>query len=81
MQVVPWVFELPSWPALTPNEEVAGVVRFDFARFLRRESRGTFVYTWQGTPIELPCVRLDGTLLWGMTLRMVDELVELVEGR
>ncbi len=79
LQVVPWVFEVESWPELRPNVEVAGVVRFDFNRFLQREARGTFFYTWQGAEIELPCVRLDGTLLWGMTLRMVDELVERVE--
>ncbi len=79
IHVLPWVFRLDDWPALSPNEEVAGVVRFDFRRFLGREARGTFSYTWQGTPYELPCVQLDGTLLWGMTLRMVDELIERVE--
>lgn len=80
VHVLPWVFRLDHWPPLRPNEEVAGVVRFDFRRFLAREARGTFPYTWQGTVYDLPCVKLDGTLLWGMTLRMVDELIERVEG-
>ncbi len=79
LQVVPWVFEVANWPELRPNAEVASVVRFPFSRFLSREARGTFHYNWQGADIELPCVRLDGTLLWGMTLRMVDELIERVE--
>ncbi len=80
VQVVPWVFELPEWPPLSPNEEVAGVVRFAFDRFLAREARATFPYIWQGVEHQLPCVRLDGTLLWGLTLRMVDDLIERVEG-
>ncbi|GDX78219.1 coenzyme A pyrophosphatase [Deltaproteobacteria bacterium] len=79
ISVVPYVFTVPEWAPLTPNEEVAGVVRLAFDRFLAREARGTFPYTWQGVEYELPCVRLDGTLLWGMTLRMVDELIEQVE--
>ncbi len=81
LEVLPWVFEVDEWPELRPNAEVASVVRFDFRRFLAREARGSFEYVWQGTPLQLPCVRLDGTLLWGMTLRMVDELVERVEAR
>lgn len=79
LHVVPWVFRVPAWTELRPNEEVAGVVRFAFSRFVAREARGTFPYDWQGTTWTLPCVRLDGTLLWGMTLRMVDDLVERVE--
>ena len=79
VSVVPYVFSVPEWPDLAPNEEVAGVVRFAFSRFLAREARGTFHFSWQGLEHELPCVRLDGTLLWGMTLRMVDDLVERVE--
>jgi hypothetical protein len=31
---------------------------------------------WQGVGIDLPCVRLEGERLWGMTLRMVDDLLE-----
>lgn len=79
LSVAPFVFRIPAWPPLAPNAEVAGVVRFSFARFLAREARGTFPYSWQGVSYDLPCVRLDGTLLWGMTLGMVDELVQRVE--
>ena len=79
IHVLPWVFRLDHWPPLFPNEEVAGVVRFDFRRCLAREARGTVPYTWQGTAYDLPCVQLDGTLLWGMSLRMVDEIIEHAE--
>ena len=50
-----------------------------WGRFLAREGRGTFPYEWNGGTWELPCVRLDGTLIWGMTLRMLDDLLERVE--
>lgn len=79
LTVVPWVFRVGAWGELRPNEEVAGVVRFGFSRLLAREARDTFPYAWQGRSWELPCVRLDGTLLWGMTLRMVDDLIARVE--
>ena len=29
----------------------------------------------------LPCVRIDGTFIWGLTLRMLDELVERLPTR
>lgn len=80
LTVVPYVFRVEAWPAFTMSEEVAGIVRFRFDRLLAREARGTFPYTWQGAALQLPCVRLEGTLLWGMTLKMVDELIALVEG-
>jgi hypothetical protein len=28
-----------------------------------------------GLERDLPCLRLDGTFVWGLTLRVVDELV------
>ena len=76
LTVVPYVFVVPEWPELRPNEEVAGITMLSVHRLLAGEARGSFVYPWQGADLNLPCVRLDGTLLWGMTLKMVDELLD-----
>lgn len=77
--IQPCVFSVASWRPLTPNPEVAAVHRFAFQRFLDGEGRGELTYNWAGTPVQLPCVRLDGTLIWGLTLQMIDTLVAQVE--
>jgi len=46
------------------------------------EGRGTYAFTWESKPYELPCVRLDPGqhVLWGMTHRMMETMLEaLVE--
>jgi hypothetical protein len=74
--VVPWVFTLDAWPThFTPNEEVASVHTFALARILSGEGRGTFRWRGHGTEFDLPCMDLDGQRIWGLTLRMVDDLV------
>lgn len=77
--VAPYLFRVEAWPPFTLSEEVASTHTFALDRFLAREGRGTFPYEWNGGTWELPCVRLDGTLIWGMTLRMLDDLLERVE--
>ena len=78
--VRPFVFRLDHWPELQPSHEVAAVHRFDFQRIVAGEGRGTFQYPWQGVEWEFPCVRLDGELIWGLSLRMIDDLLERGEG-
>ena len=76
--VVPYVFRVARNPPLSPNEEVAEVYWFALDRLRSGEGRGTLVYHYDGVNLELPCVRLDGTTIWGITLRMVDELLALL---
>ena len=74
--VVPYVFRLARDPALTPNHEVSELHWFHLDRLRSGEGRGTLMYHFDGGSFELPCVRLDGTTIWGITLRMVDEILE-----
>lgn len=76
--VVPYVFRLAHNPLLTPNHEVSEVHWFALDRLMSGEGRGTLMYHFDGGSFELPCVRLDGTTIWGITLRMVDEILERV---
>jgi 8-oxo-dGTP pyrophosphatase MutT (NUDIX family) len=80
VNVIPFVFRLDEWPALAPNHEVAAVIRIRLASLVAREARGEFPYDWLGEIYELPCVNLPDGRLWGMTLRMVDDLLEHIEG-
>lgn len=79
MMVHSWAFGMPEIPELRPNPEVASVHWFNLGRFLEGEGRGTFDYDWQGTNLTLPCVRLDGCFIWGMSLRLLDDIVERVK--
>jgi 8-oxo-dGTP pyrophosphatase MutT (NUDIX family) len=72
--IFPFVFEVGAWPELTPNEEVAAVHRFAMERLFAGEGRGEFRYQRGGYDVLLPCVRIDGSFIWGLTLRMLDEL-------
>ena len=76
MVIRPYVYGLHADPPLEPNHEVAAVCWFSLSRLLSGEGRGTMQYNWQGVALELPCVRLDGALVWGLTLRLLDDLLE-----
>lgn len=56
--------------------EVASVHWFGLDRLLADEGRGVFPFEWRGTPVRMPCIRLDGCLIWGLSLRMIDDLLE-----
>ena len=74
--VRPFVFGvgLPL-PPLIPNYEVASVHWFALERLLSGEGRARFPWRWRGQPIEMPCVDLDGCRIWGLSLRMIDDLL------
>jgi 8-oxo-dGTP pyrophosphatase MutT (NUDIX family) len=75
--VTPLVFQVDRWEdPVIQSSEVASVHRFAFRRFLDKEGRGDFLYPWEGQQIRLPCVRLDDSFIWGLSLRMVDEMLE-----
>lgn len=75
----PYVYQLARPAPLNPNHEVASIHWFSLDRLLSREGRGTLLYDWEGTTWELPCVRLDGTTIWGLTLSLVDQLLGRIE--
>ncbi len=80
MVIVPYVFELGGGrdPALRTNDEVAEVVWWPLAHLLDRSNRSTYEWRVAGVPLALPCYRLEGRVLWGLTLKMIDELLGLM---
>ena len=76
ISVSPFVFRVPSWGPFITSEEVAAVHLLDVHRVLDPANRSTFRYTGWGLELDLPCVRLDETFIWGLTLRMIDDLGE-----
>ncbi len=75
LRIDAWVFALDAHPPLVTNIEVESTHWFDLERFLSNEGRATFPFAWKGQPVTLPCVRLDGCFIWGMSLRIIDDLL------
>ncbi len=75
MLVHPYVYslDLPQDPVL--NDEVARLFWVPLRVLLVGTGRGTMTWGWKGQQIVLPCVRFQGERLWGMTLRMVEDLL------
>jgi len=73
--ITPHVWVLPGDPRLRLNHEVASVHWFSLDRLLSDEGRSTFSYAWRGRSVELPVVRLDEADIWGITLRILDDLL------
>ena len=76
--ISPFVFAVDRDPVLETNHEVARVHWFALERLLAHEGRDTFRREWRGAEWSLPCVRLDGTFLWGITLRILDEALDRI---
>lgn len=79
MVIHPYVYALSATePALTLNEEVAAVVWVPLRFLLDRRRRETMEWKVAGAiSLTMPCYRWDGNVLWGLTLKMVDELLGL----
>ena len=76
MVIEPFVFCLEERMELVPNEEVAGVYFFSLSSLLRGEGRGEFQLPHRGEDLLLDCIDQQGVRIWGLSLRMLDELLQ-----
>jgi len=80
--VRPYVFVLPRpLPPLVPNGEVAETLIVPLETLLADTDRSTMTWQRDGVTATLPAVALGPHRLWGMTLRMVDDLLDRIDGR
>ena len=82
MVIYPYVFELRGEPELRFNHEVDDALWGPLDFFLDRDNRTSMEWQYggrDGLPLTLPCYHYRGKLIWGLTLRMLDELLELIE--
>lgn len=84
MIVRPWVFRIDALPELDPNREVAEVHVVNLHTLLADEGRKPFAFDYRGHQVTL--AQIDDpfpgkAFLWGMTLRMVDGLLDRLDGR
>ena len=79
LSIAPFAFRLLRSVNGTPNDEVVSLHWLPLARLLDEECRSTMEYEHEGTTLEMPCLRIDELVIWGLTYRMFDNLRQLVE--
>ena len=75
--VVPFVFALGEQPSLTLNHEVQETVWVPLPFLSDRSNRSAFTWARRGVPVPMPCYKYDGRVIWGLTLRIVEDLLEV----
>ena len=81
MAVSPFVFRLEREVTFMPNYEVAEVVWIPLEFLLDTDNREDMVWEFKGASISMPCYFYGKRRIWGLSLMMLDELMDLVEGR
>ena len=79
MIVTPFVFHItaePQWQ-LSPHE-VASVVWVPLSFLANPANRQTMTWQRGKVTLTLPCYWYEGHRIWGLTLKMLDELVGVV---
>jgi 8-oxo-dGTP pyrophosphatase MutT (NUDIX family) len=76
--VLPFVFALERNPPLRPNEEVQEALWVPLTFFVDRDNRRSMTWMHNGVPLPLPCYHWGKHVIWGLTLRIVDNLLALV---
>jgi 8-oxo-dGTP pyrophosphatase MutT (NUDIX family) len=72
--IAPFVFRLRRSLEGAPSHEVVSLHWLPLERLLAPGTRSTLQYTYEETVLELPCLRIDGLVIWGLTHRMFESL-------
>ncbi len=75
MVVSPYAFKLEGDPSFTINHEVDQVIWLPLSFLADRRNRETMRWERNGMSVKLPCYFYGEHRIWGLTLRMLDELV------
>lgn len=78
--ITPYVFHLQRSVNFHPNYEVAEVVWVPLEFLLDTDNRTEMTWTRGKLSLRMPCYNFEGHRIWGLSLRMLDELMDLVEG-
>jgi len=78
MTIAPFVFELGDAVELAPNHEVVEALWAPLSALDRGEGRTSVEYVFDGQKLELPAWDVDGRVVWGLTYRMLESLLERV---
>jgi len=79
LAIAPFVFRLRERLEGAPSHEVVSLHWLPLERLLAPQTRSTLQYDHEGTVLELPCLRVEGLVIWGLTYRMFDNLRAVIE--
>ena len=78
MRVVPSVFRTNKKLRISTNAEIASYRWVPLVAFLSEEARSLHSIDRQDTKLTFPAYIFDGYLIWGLTERIISNLVELI---
>lgn len=71
----PFLFQLKARPSLRTNEEVASTLWVSMSFLASKQGASTLHWQRGDEVLELPCIRIEGQVLWGLTYAMVAEML------
>ncbi|HMV67367.1 MAG TPA: CoA pyrophosphatase, partial [Myxococcota bacterium] len=81
MMIRPFLFRLDREPAFRTSAEVAGWHPIALDDLLAGRGRGPMRWPMDALGVLLPRVDFEGGRLWGLTLAVVDDLLDRLDGR
>lgn len=78
MIITPHLFTIEKLPRLTLNHEVAEVIWVPLRFLANDNNRETMQWRQIKTTTATPCYFYKGRRIWGLSLRMLDELVDVI---
>jgi 8-oxo-dGTP pyrophosphatase MutT (NUDIX family) len=75
--IAPFIFRLRRLLDGARSGEVVSLHWLPLERLLAPETQSTTQVEHEGAMLELPCLRIDGLVIWGLTYRMFENLVHL----
>jgi 8-oxo-dGTP pyrophosphatase MutT (NUDIX family) len=77
--IEPWVYAIEGEPELVPDHrEVREFLWVPVSWLADRDNLDTLEYPHSGAVYKMPCYRYQGRVIWGLTYRMLHELLELM---
>jgi 8-oxo-dGTP pyrophosphatase MutT (NUDIX family) len=76
--IAPFLFRLRRRLDGARSHEVVSLHWLPLERLLAPEVRSTLAYQYEENVLELPCLRIDGLVIWGLTYRMFENLASVL---
>ena len=76
LAIAPFAFRLRGPATFRPNHEVRSIHWIPLDELMREDRRSVMDYSYQGSTLQFPCLRVEDLVIWGLTYRMFMGLQE-----
>jgi 8-oxo-dGTP pyrophosphatase MutT (NUDIX family) len=76
LSIAPFAFRLRGPATFRPNHEVRSIHWIPLDELMREDRRSVMDYSYQGSTLQFPCLRVEDVVIWGLTYRMFMGLQE-----